>query len=222
MYSPLLDRIVQLGPLALAITLLVVTVLSHLPFFSGPPAAAAVNAGRAQSVASHGTPGADFSEMPGWHLFGMETADEPSGESKTPASAITAELPPATVDLRLNGIAFATDSSRAYAIIATADGIQKKYRSGEAVTPEVTIHAIDRQQVVIAYQGRLEALRLPVDSLPRDPSLAAPPARAENPYLSQMRLIQPARAVPRPPDALPALQIPVPPPNAREAAEANQ
>lgn len=121
------------------------------------------------------------------HLFGAPVA---TTAAETPEGVAAGQsldkLPPTSIAVQLFGIAFAQDPARAYAIVQTPEGIQRKFRSGERISDEVMVYAIQEHQIVIKNKDRLEAVTLPRQGealLPQGPAaleLLAPGAvRAE-------------------------------------------
>ena len=116
----------------------------------------------------------DYREMLGWHLFGVRASENAAKPDPAPAAAIDdANLPPASIDLKLSGIAYSVDQTRAYAILGGTDGVQKQYGVGKTIKDDIVIERIRPRSVVLKHAGRLEALTLPQEST----SKGAPPAR---------------------------------------------
>ncbi len=117
---------------------------------------------------------ANYHEMLGWHLFGARPSENTAKSDPAPAAAIDdANLPPASIDLKLSGIAYSVDQTRAYAILGGADGVQKQYGVGKTIKDDIVIERIRPRSVVLKHAGRLEALTLPQEST----SKGVPPSR---------------------------------------------
>lgn len=93
----------------------------------------------------------DYLEIADWHLFGLdETADE-----ETVATALV-ETP---LQLKLLGTFLVSGRpENRYAIIQSADGLQQKYREGEALPEDAVLQHVEKTRVVLKHLQRLESL----------------------------------------------------------------
>lgn len=90
------------------------------------------------------------------HLFGVASVDDESA----PSQELVTDAPVTTLALTLRGTLAAGDDEQALAIIA--DGREENvFRIQESVRRGVTLHAVQRTQVILNVNGALEALRLP-------------------------------------------------------------
>ncbi|MBI2799536.1 MAG: hypothetical protein HYX63_04525 [Gammaproteobacteria bacterium] len=200
------------GVPALALLVLIYTLAHHLTASNSlTDAASATTSPLTTTTAPSSSVSADLKAIPAWHLFGTpdaptdalnpDAARKDAGEMTDPSS-----LPPATVDLRLSGIAYSTVHDRAYAIIGTPDGVQKDYRIGDTITGDVTIKAILRRAVIITHSGQDESLALPEEGGPggANPRLTAqrppffPTLNAPPPFVPQNPARQPPPIPPNP------------------------
>ncbi len=155
-------RLLNVLPPVLAGGILLATVWFHLrpapfePTLSESPSLEAANLPLAAAAAIN------LSEMAGWALFGA--VDAPSGVALPEPTEALEDLPPASIDLKLSGIAYSLDTARAFAILGTPDGQQREYRVGEVLLEGVSVHAIRPLEVVISNQGKLESVALPLES----------------------------------------------------------
>ncbi|MCK9606112.1 MAG: hypothetical protein M0R33_06625 [Methylomonas sp.] len=105
----------------------------------------------------------DYLAVADWHLF---------GEDETVAPETTAiRLVATPLQLKLLGVFFLSgQSDNSYAIIQSADGMQQKYREGEALPEDAILQRIEKTRVVLKHLQRLESLAFD----PNPISLAAP------------------------------------------------
>ena len=163
MHDFMSGRLLNVLPPLLAGGILLATVWFHLrpapfvPTLSESPSLEAANSPLAPAAIN-------LSEMAGWALFGA--VDAPSEMVVPEPSDALEDLPPASIDLKLSGIAYSLDTARAFAILATPDGQQREYRVGEVLLEGVSVHAIRPLEVVISNQGKLESVALPLESAP--------------------------------------------------------
>lgn len=76
------------------------------------------------------------------------------------------DLPISDLPLKLQGTSVVTtDPNASIAIISDANDEAKAYHVGDQIPDGASIHAIDRTQVVISHNGRLERLLLPIPKL---------------------------------------------------------
>lgn len=151
-------RILRWAPYLLLLGLLVLCgyLAARLSWqFAAPaPAGTAVGAGKM----AH-TPGGSAAQTPAEkivaaHLFG--TANAPA------ASVAARNAPETSLDLGLAGVAAANPGTGSYAIITTSGNTEKTYAVGAKLPDGALIRDILADRVVIAHNGRLETLRLPV------------------------------------------------------------
>lgn len=128
----------------------------------------------------------DLAELAGWSLFGLLEAPEAGSETSTSADAAPAAyaddatlLPPSSLDIKVQGIAYSRDADRAYAILEVEGGSANEYRLGQALKPGVTLQSVRPLEVVIDNNGQRESIALPTDSVPA--SDAAPSLMSEPP-----------------------------------------
>ena len=86
-----------------------------------------------------------INQIPQFHLFGG--GDEGA-------------LPETNLQLTLQGVLTDTDPAKSFAIIASAGSPGKVYRSGDTVMGGAQVYSIERDQVILRDQGRLEVLPL--------------------------------------------------------------
>ncbi len=106
---------------------------------------------------------ADYSAIPGWHLFGRANLIQPTPKP-------TAKAPETRLNLQLMGVFHAENSGKALAIIADKGNDESIYKVGDELAPGVSLVEIRRNQIVLSRKGKFEALSLPKESSP----LAAP------------------------------------------------
>ena len=156
-------RLLNVLPPVLAGGILLATVWFHLR-----PAPFEPNLSESPSLEAANSPlvpaAINLSEMAGWALFGA--VDAPSEVALPEPGGALEDLPPASIDLKLSGIAYSLDTARGFAILGTPDGQQREYRVGEVLLEGVSVHAIRPLEVVISNQGKLESVALPLESAP--------------------------------------------------------
>lgn len=100
------------------------------------------------------------------HLFGVALAgDEPQGVIED-----TLDAPQTNLPLVLRGT-LAAAGDEALAIIADG-GTEKVYRLKDTIRRGVTLHSVQRQQVILNRNGTLEALKLPQQTAQSAPQRA--------------------------------------------------
>jgi hypothetical protein len=107
-----------------------------------------------------------------WSLFGKAADTESGGvtaDAPGPSTAVVLPeededtvLPVTALDLKVQGIAYSRDRSRAYAILEVEGGAPREFRPGETLKDGVELRAIRPLEVVIQHQGRLESAALPM------------------------------------------------------------
>lgn len=113
-------------------------------------------------AASNAVAAPDFLEIADWHLFGQYETSEPE------TAATLVETP---LQLKLLGTFLLSGRSDGrYAIIQSADGLQQKYRVGEALPDEAVLQRVEKTRVVLKHLQRLESLAF----APNPVSLATP------------------------------------------------
>ncbi len=101
----------------------------------------------------------DVSRISQWHLFGEIQKAAP----KVVAQAT--EAPDTQLNLKLRGLLASSDPVAARAIIADGKGSEEAYKVGQKLPGNAVLREIYTDRVILEYRGRLEALRLPKDSL---------------------------------------------------------
>lgn len=105
----------------------------------------------------HGSPrqSVDVATISAWRLFGKV-------ETHRPASPPPMVIPVTSLNLRLVGIFFSEHNSAwALALIADSNNLERSYRIGEVLPGDARLERIERDQVVVARNGREEVLKLP-------------------------------------------------------------
>ena len=133
---------------------------------SGTNAAMVAAAPAAQySSQKEKAPDVDINGLAKLHIFGRyappaaKVADEqqPVPEPELDLSA----LPKTKINLKLSGIGYSANDSRASAIIVTPDGQHDHFVIGEEIITNASVHLIERDRVIIKHNGKLEVLELP-------------------------------------------------------------
>ncbi len=93
----------------------------------------------------------DYLEIADWHLFGL---NQTAGEETVAATLVETPL-----QLKLLGTFLVSDRpENRYAIIQSADGLQQKYREGEALPEDAVLQHVEKTRVVLKHLQRLESL----------------------------------------------------------------
>jgi general secretion pathway protein C len=104
-----------------------------------------------------------------WHLFGS-------------AAALRAEArnaPATQLRLALHGTLAEADPQQGMAMIADEAGVERAYRSGDAVPGGATLQEIYPDRVILQHEGVSETLNLPIDQASAPPnSVASAPQAA--------------------------------------------
>ncbi len=88
-----------------------------------------------------------------WHVFGVYSDN-------------LQDLPQTQLRLTLQGVMLAVnDQGQSFAIISSPSIPATVYRVGDAIPGDATLKQIMKDQVIISYQGVLQSLKLPVDTL---------------------------------------------------------
>jgi len=133
---------------ALTWTLLPAPVMEALP--SAPsPVARRVVAGSPVAVAN----------MAQWHLFGEALKEEP--KPLQPA----ADAPDTSLNLKLHGVLASKNPALARAIIDDGKGVEEAYAVNSNLPGGAILREIHADRVILEYHGRLEALRLPKETV---------------------------------------------------------
>lgn len=106
-----------------------------------------------------------------WHLFGS-------------AAALRAEVrnaPATQLRLMLHGTLAEADPQQGMAMIADEAGVERAYRSGDAVPGGATLQEIYPDRVILQHEGVSETLNLPADQASAPPSSVASAAPAAGP-----------------------------------------
>jgi len=119
---------------------------------------------------------ADLGLLVEWSLFGKAADDESpfslvresihGPEIELPEDDENTVLPPVTVDVKVQGIAYSRDKSRAYVILQVEGDAPREFRPGDTLRNGVQLRAVRPLEVVILNQGRLEVAALPVAPAP--------------------------------------------------------
>lgn len=163
------------SPAVLGGGLLVLTLVHHLTD-TVTTAPEAPNPVSASPTAAPAPEMADLGQLVEWSLFGKSTESgaEPSAAGTTasdpelvlPEDDENTVLPPASVDVKVEGIAYSRDKSRAYAILQVEGDAPREFRPGDTLKDGVQLRTIRPLEIVILNQGRLEAAALPVAPAP--------------------------------------------------------
>lgn len=116
-----------------------------------PPDGVPETASPSLSTAAHTpalTPGAQAAQLAGWGLFGRSA---PSHQSIDPVQS-------SSLGLRLEGII--SGSTPPLVMLGIGNSV-KLLQVGASISPQVTVHAIEPDRVILSNQGRLESIRFP-------------------------------------------------------------
>jgi len=94
-----------------------------------------------------------------YHLFGKYEA-----QKVTVAPIKPAVVPETKLNLKLRGVFASKDDNAARAIIADSRGEEDSYRLGSELPGGAILNEIHSDHVILEHNGRLETLRLPVDT----------------------------------------------------------
>lgn len=96
----------------------------------------------------------DYLQIASWHLMGeIDTVEA--------ADTILVATP---LQLKLIGIFYLPGQPQhSYAVIQSVDGVEQKYRIGETLPEGATLHAVERNRVVLKHHQRLEYLQFEVN-----------------------------------------------------------
>lgn len=97
--------------------------------------------------------------MAQWHLFGEVVKEAP----KPLPQAVDA--PDTSLNLKLHGVLSSKNSATARAIIADGKGAEEAYSVNSNLPGGAILREIYADRVILEYRGRMEALRLPKESL---------------------------------------------------------
>ncbi|HRY14840.1 MAG: type II secretion system protein GspC [Candidatus Competibacteraceae bacterium] len=112
---------------------------------------------------------ADVATISAWHLFGKV-------EASRPVVATPAPMPVTPLNLRLVGVFFTErGQSRALALIADGNSLERGYRIGDSLPGGVRLERIERDQVVVSRNGREELIKLPKLDDPNRPVVTPEP-----------------------------------------------
>lgn len=93
----------------------------------------------------------DYLEIADWHLFGLNQSPE--------QETVTTHLLATPLQLKLLGTFWMSDRpENRYAIIQSADGLQQKYREGDALPEDAVLQHVEKTRVVLKHLQRLESL----------------------------------------------------------------
>jgi len=101
-----------------------------------------------------------------WHLFGKF---EPKKIVVTNAPVV---VPETRLNLKLRGVFASEDAAAARAIIADAKGLEDSYGVNDELPGGATLNEIYSDRVILEHNGRLETLKLPIDSADSGPATA--------------------------------------------------
>ena len=148
-----------------------------------PPVAVAASPGASTATQTTST---DVAPIVAAHIFGVaREEDEPSVAA---ADAInTDDVAETRLPLELRGTLASDSRENALAIIA--DGRDEKvYSLGDTVRAGVTLHTVQREQVLLSRGGVLESLKLP---RPDESTTAATPTRRARPSIRRAQTTTP-------------------------------
>lgn len=94
------------------------------------------------------------------HLFGVATFDA-ENEQPIPGGQDIDELPDARVNFTVKGTVTATDPRTSVAIIADTSKEEKVYKIGDLIQAGTTLHAVNRDGIVLNQNNVLTKLMLP-------------------------------------------------------------
>ena len=94
-----------------------------------------------------------------WHLFGEVRKSSPTAVAKV------TDAPDTKLNLKLRGILASSDPSLAIAIIADGKGKEDAYALEAKLPGNAVLKEIYADRVILEYRGRLEALRLPKETI---------------------------------------------------------
>lgn len=108
-------------------------------------------------------PPAAMVNMAQWHLFGEALKEVPK-----PVQQQAVDAPDTTLNLKLHGVLASKNPAAARAIIADGKGVEEAYSVNGNLPGGAILREIYADRVILEYRGRLEALRLPKESLGGD------------------------------------------------------
>ena len=95
----------------------------------------------------------DLAQVSNWHLFGQPRLQAPPVIEKAPVTAL---------NLRLAGVLYTTGKTvRPIALIAVGNRVEKAYTEGDQISPDVYLHRVLADRIILAHGDRLETLALP-------------------------------------------------------------
>lgn len=97
-----------------------------------------------------------------WHLFGKFEKKKLPPKPKLDVAA----APETRLNLKLRGVFASNDKELARAIIADAKGKDESYAIGDEVPGGAILNDIFPDKVILEHNGKLEILKLPVESAP--------------------------------------------------------
>jgi len=103
-----------------------------------------------------------------WHLFGEVQKTAPKAVEKV------TNAPDTRLNLKLRGVLASSDPAFALAIIADGKGKEDAYALESKLPGNAVLKEIYADRVILAYRGRMEALRLPKEAIT---SVGAEPAK---------------------------------------------
>ncbi|PPD33547.1 MAG: hypothetical protein CTY19_07285 [Methylomonas sp.] len=102
---------------------------------------------------------ADYLQIAEWQLMGQDSRDSQDSLS-------TAALTATPLQLKLLGTFFLSQQPHNnYAVIQSAEGMQKKYRLGESLQEGASLHAVEKNRVVLKHNQQLEYLAFDPNNL---------------------------------------------------------
>jgi type II secretory pathway component PulC len=105
------------------------------------------------------SPMPDYRQIADWRLL---------GETQVTAEANSTEtsVVPTPLQLKLVGTFYLSQQPQnSYAVIQSAEGTQKKYRLGEPLQDGVSLHAVEKNRVVLMHNQRQEYLAFDPNTL---------------------------------------------------------
>ncbi len=94
-----------------------------------------------------------------WHLFGV------TQKTASTAVAKVSNAPDTRLNLKLRGVMASSDPAFALAIIADGKGKEDAYALESKLPGNAVLKEIYADRVILEYRGRMEALRLPKDTI---------------------------------------------------------
>ncbi|NJN46977.1 MAG: type II secretion system protein GspC [Candidatus Competibacteraceae bacterium] len=153
------------GRFALPVTLILIILLAYdlarltWDFLPVPESLAPslLESDAAGSLTVNTEPVVDYTVIASWHLFGE------LDESKPPPATLA--VPETRLNLRLAGIFYSANPSKALALVAESGGRELTYTVGDRLPGGVRLEQILSDRIILSRNGVLESLRLPKDTI---------------------------------------------------------